>query len=57
MVRLMLSLLGLYGLLSIATKLAERAGIVGCPCPDECRCQRPAFAAVRYIAPVDHVPL
>ena len=57
MKQLFLAVAGIYLLLALATKVAERTGIVGCPCPDECWCRRPAFVAVRYIAPIDHTPV
>ncbi|HEY5784726.1 MAG TPA: hypothetical protein VIT65_08110 [Microlunatus sp.] len=52
--RVLGALAGLYGLLALATRLLERAGIIRCHCGATCWCQRPVLSAFRWILPWGH---
>lgn len=54
MKRVVSAVLGVYLLVALGNRLAERMGAMRCGCADECWCRRPGLSLFRWVFPWWH---
>ena len=54
MKRVLATMVGLYLLAALATRLAEAMGMRTCGCAGDCWCKKPGLSAFRWVFPRGH---